>query len=538
MIRNTIYNFVNGSNCTFPNGSSTDCPLDCLMKANEMERQLHLCRNEYRFLDEVVHPLIRRRLRTIIESCERKRRVDSPMECLALANRSLNFLQNNCPKITDTTPCSPLCVNRLRLDLGQFERCFNFTYQTQNPFDNNLKQFFLRLRYVCRVSVVSVNILPSPLEDRVDVVTVNSFNIRRPRTRIVFDGKAGRIGFLLERYDDFADTTPSKRFRFFLRRIIEFTPRNNTNDTDFLDNGFDPDVSKGDTIEREHDFANITEHDVSPIENLGNLDIFGGPTTTDTGGAYRRAFRVVIRFGPLRLARAILTLIVSNVKSGFGDEQVILPGGFAFNLVLEDVPFTRDGTSFAVAFDFHLDKVDDTTIVRNKTGELERPDSPPDVSDSSESAVSFPDERRFRWRRRVYCDNNKDLVVRERMVTVVETPDGNFQFVRRVFITVHKDGDRCKRFFWDPTSDLSNTTQDDMFIFPPPNTGTTTPATDTNPSPTPTPTTTPATDTTPGPTPTPTPTPNPNPDPNPGSSGSSRTTLFASGLLSLLYFLM
>jgi len=156
----------------------------------------------------------------------------------------------------------------------------------------------------------------------------------------------------------------------------------------------------------------------------------------------------------MKIARAIFSIITSNIKNAEGEGQVVLAGGVSYNFVLENIPYTMDGTSIAIVMDINLD-VDEGSIKVNNTSFEKDTVSRFSLTDESESAIVFNDSRRIRWRRRVFCEDNKEVVIKERIVGMAEATDDGFTFTRRVYITVHISAtDRCRRLVWDPAAEI------------------------------------------------------------------------------------
>jgi len=183
--------------------------------------------------------------------------------------------------------------------------------------------------------------------------------------------------------------------------------------------------------------------------------------------AFRKALRTTIRFGPNRLSRIVISHIVTNILNGFGDGQVTVPGGVSFNFQLENIPYVNNGTTIAIEFDVDTD-VNEGTLVPNATNILQDPTSSTlNLQNPTEDHIEYGsnDTRRIRWKRAVYCDNGKIVVVRSRFVLFTgETPDGGFVVRKKLYVTFYIPGDRCLKVFWDPTNDME--TPPDNFVPP------------------------------------------------------------------------
>jgi len=265
------------------------------------------------------------------------------------------------------------------------------------------------------------------------------------------------LEFIAKRFEKFGDTTPVRKLLIRARKFIEYIPRNNSDtDDDYKNFGYDSDK---DTIAKEIDFESDADTETSPVDDLGPSDLFTDPRNeSDSTGVFRHALRVATRFGPLRLARLVFNLVASNVRNGIGSGQVVGAGDVGFNLLLDNIPFTKDGTHIALVFDVDVD-VEDGNFTRRLDKPLET-DSLPDapvVEDDSESSVDFADSTRIRIRNRAYCEGGKSLIIRMRYVKVTgENPTG-FAIRKRLIITVHFDSSaRCKRIFLDPSFDVNN----------------------------------------------------------------------------------
>jgi len=296
----------------------------------------------------------------------------------------------------------------------------------------------------------------------------DSLALDRPRTHLRF--WAGRIlEWLSERYDHFNDSTPAKRFRFRLRRILEVRPRNGSDtDSDWDNFGTDPTI---DNVTNAFDLQDPITADPDAIVDLGSQEVVEASAngSVDNSG-FRRAFQASVRFGPNRLSRIIVSIIVTNVRNAINDSQITVPGGASFNIQLENFPFRSNDTTPVLEFDVDTD-IDEGNLTKNMTGEMD--DNQVQLQDDTEGRIDFDETRKIRWKRRVFCDGNKEVVVRIRFVkNTTETPDGGFLVRKKLIVTFHINSTtRCSKLFWDPTNDVE--TPPDQYIEP------TTPPTDT-----------------------------------------------------------
>jgi len=222
-----------------------------------------------------------------------------------------------------------------------------------------------------------------------------------------------------------------------------------------LANGFD---ATKDTVVRINDLEFNSTTGV--FEDLGEIELYKDPNNdSDVTGVFRRAFRSVTLFGPLRLARLCVAWVTTNIRNGLGSGEVVSAGDVSLNIILDNIPFTRDDTVMALVIDHDLDVDNFDNITSNSSGfEVDPDPSSPPAADPSETAMTFSDITRFKMRSRVYCDGNKSIVIRVRYIKVVgETPSYGLAVRRRLFITFHTDfSGRCKRIFFDPTMDATN----------------------------------------------------------------------------------
>jgi len=312
-----------------------------------------------------------------------------------------------------------------------------------------------------------VNVSVDETEVRIDAE--DSLRPERPRTVLRLIAR-NIIEWIAEKFDRFEDLSPSQKFRFRLRGLHEFRPRPNDTDPDFLNYGINPTI---DTVVASYNFEN--DSDVEPFSDYGSLPVYsanGNTTAIPDPTAFRRAFRVATRFGHGRLSRVILTFIATNIKNGIGDGEVTIPGGVSFNINLENIAYVANDTSIALEFDVDLDY--DEGVLENNATKVERDSDGLQLSDDTEGRVTLDvnETRRIRWKRRVFCDGNKEVVVRARFVKIIiETPAG-FVVRKKLFITFHIGRSaRCHRLLWDPSTDIAP--EDDAFVGPTGTTGTT-----------------------------------------------------------------
>jgi len=320
-----------------------------------------------------------------------------------------------------------------------------------------------RVRYLCGLRSLDLNCTVDQRDNSIRADASDALDPLGPRTNIHVD-LSGR-GILISRFDKRADVSPAARFKFIFRKFIEFTPRAGFDtDTDFRDNGFDP---MKDTTVNDYDLNTINQTTVEPLHDFGSNDINNDPNRPidqQQGSGFQRVFRLSVRFGPLRLIRLILTFVLSNVRNSAGLGQVNIPGGINFNAVFDNIPFTRDGTHFAFAYDIDSDV--DVTVNR-KLAQTENDADVPKYPDDAETVLDFSgvnDTRRVRFRRIVFCENGNTLIIRERVVVI---QDNGVTF-RRVYITYFFSNQRCARLFFDPA--LDNAPPDQPIAAVPPQT--------------------------------------------------------------------
>jgi len=287
----------------------------------------------------------------------------------------------------------------------------------------------------------------------VDIRSDDALHPDRPRTRLRI--LANRtVEWLAERFDRFDDVNPTKRFRIRLKRYREFRARLLDADGDFNLRGYD---EAKDTTVRTYDIENDSE--VDPVTDLGSRLLYenvGNAALVPNATNFRRVHRTTVRFGPNRISRVVFSFLSTNIKNGFDEPEITVPGGVNWNLLVENAPFIANDSSFALEFDVDLD-ADEGTLTETDTGaERDITDGLTLGTDDTEGSVRFTDKRRIRWKRRVFCDNNKTITVRVRFVKILtETPDGGFTIRKRLIITFHiSRNSRCNRITWDPTTDV------------------------------------------------------------------------------------
>jgi len=240
------------------------------------------------------------------------------------------------------------------------------------------------------------------------------------------------------------------------------------------------DVTK-DNITNAFDLQDTTQGDPEPIVDLGETTIIepGFNGSADPSGI-RRIFRASVRFGPNRLSRIIVSIVITNIQNANNDSQITVPGAASFNVQLDNFPYRSNDTSAAIEFDVDVD-VDEGTLNTNMSGLVDDSSDQLTLQDNTEGNVDFNDTRKIRWKRHVFCDGNKDVVLKSRFFkSTTETPDGGFLVRKKLIITFHiSRSQRCNQLFWDPTNDVS--TPPDQYIEPTP---TATTMTSGNPNPT------------------------------------------------------
>jgi len=88
-----------------------------------------------------------------------------------------------------------------------------------------------------------------------------------------------------------------------------------------------------------------------------------------------------------------------------------------------------------------------------------------DLKDESEGKLTYDARTRIRWKRRVYCDGTKEVVVRARLVTGVVDDSVGYTVRKRLFITFRISRTiRCLKLLWDPSTDFE--TPEDIIVDP------------------------------------------------------------------------
>jgi hypothetical protein len=429
---------------------------------------LHDCRDDFRLIDEVIHPMVRRKLQIIHRACELKRRlVNTADECKVIFTKVYDYVKNACFE-TQTGVCTANCSDAVKRGIGLIDRCGSLFRLAPNttgnlpPFDGPVRDFLRKVRGICKIDARRVDVNVSVDETEVSIEAEDSLRPERPRTNLRVIAKK-IIEWIAEKYDRFNDSAPAHKFRFRFRKLHEFRPRNSTTDQqDFTDYGVDP---AKDTIVASYDFENDSE--VEAFTDYGSLPIYstnGNATVIPDPSAFRRAFRVATRFGNGRLSRAIFTFIATNIKNGLQDGEVTIPGSASFNIILENIVYKANDTSIALEFDVDLDF--DEGVLENNASTVDKDSDGIQLEDNTEGRVNINETRKIRWKRRVFCDGNKEVVVRARFVkTTVETPQGGFLVRKKLFVTFHISRSvRCHRLIWDPSTDIAP--EDDTFTGP------------------------------------------------------------------------
>jgi len=166
-----------------------------------------------------------------------------------------------------------------------------------------------------------------------------------------------------------------------------------------------------------------------------------------------RSFRYPARIGHLRLHRLLLTLFTSNIRNGL-DGEVVSPGGLNFHLLIDNIPYTRDNTSFAIEFDVDVD-IDNATLTNNRASPYVDPDGL-DVEDKTEGIFRLSQSSLIRWRRRVYCkkSDNQNYIIRVRVVSSSDPPGDGYTARKRLLFTFHNSRSlRCNSILWDPAAE-------------------------------------------------------------------------------------
>jgi len=408
----------------------------------------------------------------VAKNCDLRRRVPTIFDCRAAINQSVNYLRSGCPQ--NMTSCTDQCRMTLKNVLTLIGQCQYILRLANNltgvDIGDAIVNFTRVMRLFCNVTAKNV-VVNVTSDTEVDITSQDPLAPGMPRTilRILANDTLEWEG---ERYDNDNDTTATVRFRFRLKAIHEFRPRNGSdNDTDFDMYGADPNV---DDVVQSYDFQNTTDTSVDAILDMGSVNIYvnqngssagpngsgpGAPTSTDTP-SFRHVTRASLWYGPGKLARAILTFVATNIKNQVFDPEVTVPGGVSFNLLLDNIPFRFNDTSFFLEIIYDTDDEDGALVPNTTNVDQDQVDQSSGQSvqlqDNTEGQVQFNDTRKVRWKRVVYCDGNKTVVVRSRFVKAVgETPDGGYLVRRRLFITFHiAIGVRCSRLLWDPATDI------------------------------------------------------------------------------------
>jgi len=222
------------------------------------------------------------------------------------------------------------------------------------------------LRYICGVVAIDVNVTVNVNEVQIDIFSRDSTNPAQPQSHYGL-AVTNTSEFLAERWDSFTVSTPNRRIVTRVKQIIEFIPRpGNDSDPDYLANGFDGNGTK-DTIVRIHDME--VNGTTNVFEDLGELALFTDPNNdSDTTGVFRRAFRVVTLFAPLKIARLCVGYLTTNIRNSIGSGEVVRPGDVGFNILIDNIPWTRDDTVLALAIDHDVDIDDNTVLATNGSG--------------------------------------------------------------------------------------------------------------------------------------------------------------------------
>jgi len=349
------------SNCSLPLQSDNtsvipamiNCSDSCLRNLLFIQKNIHDCRDDYRFIDEIFFPVNRLKLGLVNRVCEVRRRVGSVMDCQADFNSTVSMIRNACPP--NMTTCSDPCRMGLLQGLAFIDRCGSFIRDAGAAavaagisLDDVIVNYTRRVRQICNVTSKNVDVNVSS-DYTVDVTSEDSLAPNRPRTVLrIFCNNT--LEWITMRFDNFNDTMPASRYRFRVRRLHEFRPRNGSDtDMDFGMYGIDPMV---DTIVQIFDVTNASDTDIDPVTDLGSIDIYSTANETASSGpgnglgpnngsaapppppsqtpAFRYVTRASLRFGPSRLARLVLSFISTNVKNQIGDSEVTVPGGLSF----------------------------------------------------------------------------------------------------------------------------------------------------------------------------------------------------------------
>jgi len=316
-----------------------------------------------------------------------------------------------------------------------------------------------RLRKICDVDSRKVDVDVSLDETKVDIVAEDSLHPDRPRTHLTLKDT---LEWAADRFDKKDDINPARKLRLRIRKFREFIERNKSDtDTDFNDKGFDE--TKDETV-AEYDFRNNADADLDRISDFGSVDVYDSTLDkTIDPSLFRRVSRSGARFGPSRLSRISLSTIVTNVKNGIGDGEVTRPGGSSFNILLENIPFKAIDSSFVLEFDVDSDA--DTAVLEDNVAIVDKDSDGLDLKDESEGKLTYDARTRIRWKRRVYCDGTKEVVVRARLVTGVVDDSVGYTVRKRLFITFRISRTiRCLKLLWDPSTDFE--TPEDIIVDP------------------------------------------------------------------------
>jgi hypothetical protein len=440
------------TNCTIAdnmNPTSSDCTFQCQFALNALSRVYHQCRDEGFYLDSLNPPLFRQKVRAVNAACTMRQIEQQAIICLTTFNASIANMRASC---TDLNACSTDCATAVRRQVALIQRCGRVLFDNGVAPAPALIDIVRRFKFLCGVVSVDVNVTVSRDEQSIDIFSRDSTNPNQPQSRYNLISR-NTTEFIAERWDTLTAIRngPTRRIVTRIKQMIEFVPRSGfDSDTDYMTSGFD---ATKDTVVRIHDLE--VNGSTGFFEDLGEIPLFNDPNNVnDTTGVFRRLFRSVILYGPLRLARMVVTFITTNIRNGIGSGQVTRPGDLSFNIVLENIPWTSDNTVMALVIDHDVDIDDATTTITNDTGFEVDPMAPP-YADVSEQAIQFSDITRFRFRKRVYCDGTKTIVVRVRYIKVVgETPSRGLVVRKRLFVTFHSDlNGRCRRIFFDPSMD-------------------------------------------------------------------------------------
>jgi len=469
------------NNCSVPdNLSLVNCTDRCFEALSILQFALHDCRDDFRFLDEVLYPALRRKMRVVNEVCDvRIQLASTAQDCIFFYERALAAIKLVCGSIQTNGSCSPLCQAYLMRSMGIIDRCASLFLSDGNvsgtlpPMDTNIINFLRAARTACHVDTKRLDVQVAVNETAVLITSEDSLSVNRPRTSFLFviDAITRIWEWVTLRFDHYTDVIATKRLRVRLVFVHEFRARLDADtDPDFQDYGMDPNV---DNVTNSYNLSDPAVADIDAITDLGSAVLYSsmGNLSLDAT-SFRRAFRTTIRFGPNRLSRILISHIVTNIFNGFGDAEVTVPGGVSYNFQLDNVPYTGNDTSFALELDIDTD-VMEGFYVPNATDVYTDSNGGLSLQNSSEDHIEFNDTRRLRWKKIVYCDGGKEVVVRVRYVVSTEVPDDGFIVRKKLYVTFHiSRSERCYKIFWDPTNDMETPT--DVYNYPTGgNTGTT-----------------------------------------------------------------